>query len=290
MPVLGDHRRPGHRTGEVPLASADGARQVPRLPGRGDKGQVLSTALTISFFLLGPILILRAVQAKHLSRFPVFYSYMVYMVVSGAIATGLYLSASAHYAVAWWFRYLLSVLVEFAVVVEISDHLFSPYPAIRQLGRLLVACVCVTFLFLYVLPSLMEVRPASATILDLAKRTSVTKAAAIIILIAAARYYKLRLGKNIAGMMVGFSLYLAVSVANFALAETYGRQLYAQTLATVLQLSYTLCLLVWTVSLWRYEPVPRMDRELPQTAEKVSEPLGVQLGRLDTALTRLFRK
>jgi len=244
----------------------------------------------ISFFLLGALLILRAVQAKHLSIFPVFYSYMVYMVVSGAILMALYLSASAHYPVAWWFRYLLSLLVEFAVVVEISDHLFSPYPAIRKLGRLLVTCICIVFFFLYILPSLIEVRPASITILDLAKRASVTKAAAIIILIAAARHYQLRLGKNIAGMMMGFSLYLAVSVANFALAETYGRQLYAQTLATVIQLSYTLCLLVWTVSLWRYEPVLQTDRELPETAEKVSEPLAVQLGRLDTALTRLFRR
>jgi hypothetical protein len=251
---------------------------------------MLSTALTISFFVLGPILIIRAAQGKYLFRFPIFYSYIVYMVVSGAIVTGLYLSASAHYPVAWWFRYLLSLLVEFAVVVEISDHLFSPYPAIRQLGRLLVAGICVTFFFLYILPSLMEVRPASITILDLAKRTSVTKAAAIIILIAAARYYHLRLGKNVAGMLVGFSFYLAVNVANFALAETYGRQLYAQTLGTLLQLSYALCLLVWTVSLWRYEPVLQTDREVPETAEKVSEPLAVQLGRFDTALTRLFRK
>ena len=287
---MGDHRRPGHRIGKVVLASADGAGELPRLRGRRGKEQMLSTALAISFFVLGPILIIRAAQGKYLFRFPVFYSYIVYMVVSGAIVTGLYVSASAHYPVAWWFRYLLSLLVEFAVVVEISDHLFSPYPAIRQLGRVLVAGICVTFFFLYILPSLMEVRPASVAILDLAKRTSLTKAAAIVILIAAARYYRLPFGKNVAGMLAGFSFYLAVSVANFALAETYGRQLYAQALATVIQLSYTLCLLVWTVSLWRYEPVRQMDREVPETAEKVSEPLAVQLGRFDTALTRLFRK
>jgi hypothetical protein len=251
---------------------------------------MLSMALTISLFMLGPILVIRAVQGKYLFRFPVFYSYIVYMVVSGAIVTGLYLAGSAHYPVAWWFRHVLSLLVEFAVVVEISDHLFSPYPAIRQLGRVLVAGICVTFFFLYILPSLMEVRPTSITILDLAKRTSLTKAAAIVILIAAARYYRLPFGKNVAGMMVGFSFYLAVNVANFALAETYGRQLYAQTLSTILRLSYSLCLLVWTVSLWRYEPVLQTDRELPETAEKVSELLAVQLGHLDTALTRLFRR
>jgi hypothetical protein len=272
------------------MLPADGAGEPPRLRGRRGKEQMFSTALTVFFFLLGAILVIRAVQGKYLFRFPIFYSYIVYMVVSGAIVTGLYLAGSAHYAVAWWFRYLLSLLVEFAVVVEISDHLFSPYPAIRQLGRVLVAGICVMFFFLYVLPSLLEVRPASVTILDLAKRTSVTKAAAIIILIAAARYYDLRLGKNIAGMLVGFSFYQAVNVANFALAEAYGRQFYAQTLSTVLRLSHTLCLLVWTVSLWRYEPVLQTDRELPETAEKVSEPLAVQLGRLDTALTRLFRK
>jgi len=252
--------------------------------------QMLSTVLTISLFLLGAILLVRALQGKYLFNFAIFYSYIVYMVLSGALVTGLYLARSAHYPGAWWFRYLLGLLVEFAVVVEISDHLFSPYPAIRKLGRVLVAGICITFFLLYVLPSLMEVRPASVTILDLAKRASVTKAAAIIILIAAARHYQFRLGKNIAGMMLGFSLYLAVNVANFAVAETYGRALYARAFAIVGPLSYALCLLVWTVSLWRYEPVRQTNRELPETAEKVSEPLAVQLGRLDTALTRLFRR
>jgi len=251
---------------------------------------MLTGILIIAFFVPAVALILRLIQQKCVSEFPLFFSYLAYMVASGAVVTFVYYAAPGTYPTAGWLRFLISLLAEFAVLVEVSDHIFKPFPAIRKLGRLITVLLCVMFSVIYVIPSLMELRPSSITLLDLAKRLSLTKAVMIIVLLAAARYYRIHLAKSISGILLGFSTYLAISVANFAMAEIYGRALYARTLSTVVPLSYTLCLVIWTIALWRYEPVLQTDREVPETAEKVSEPLAVQLGRFDTALTRLFRK
>jgi hypothetical protein len=128
-----------------------------------------------------------------------------------------------YYATVFWFYFLVSLLAEFAVLVEISDRIFNPYPAVRKLGRFATFCICLTFLALYVLPTLVEPQSSALAILDLVKRTSLTKAVIILALLAAAYHYRLPLGKNISGMMLGFSLYLAVNVVNFALARRMGR-------------------------------------------------------------------
>lgn len=259
-------------------------------PSTSFEMELHSLVLSISCLVLELILLVRGKEGRFLSLFPFFYCYIAYMFSGSAVTLVIYRLYPQHYASAFWFHFLITLLAEFALLVEISDRVFDLFPAFRRLGRFLTLSICATFFLLYIFPPLTEPRSSSAAILDLMKRTSVTKALIIVVLLAVTRYYRVPLGRNISGMMLGFSLYLAVNVANFAVAETYGRALYARAFAIIGPLSYALCLLVWTFSLWRYEPVPRMHRELPETDERVSEPLAVQLGKLDTALTRLLRK
>lgn len=249
-----------------------------------------SAALIVSFFLLGLIILVRAAAGEYLSRFPLFYSYVVYMLLSGAAVTAFYFWSPGHYPSVYWFRILLSVFVEFAVLVEISDHIFNPYPAIGVLGRFLTLLLCAAFFFLYILPALIQAQPSSLIVLDLGKRTSLTKAVIIVVLLGTARRFRLPLGTNVSGIMLGFSVYLATNVANFALAEEYGRELYERTFSILLPLSYTLGMLVWTIALWSYEPVVRTTRASWDGAERSSEPLSCQLGRFNTTLMKLLRK
>jgi hypothetical protein len=212
------------------------------------------------------------------------------MLLSEVLVVVVYLSVSPYYAWVAWFRFLMSILIEFAVLVEISDHIFRPYPAVRRLGRFLALAICTIFFTFYILPSLLESQRASLALLDFVKRTSLTKAVALLALLAAARYYRLRLGKNISGMALGFSVYLAVNIMNFALAEVYGPARYAQTLGIVWSLSYTLALAIWTIALWHYQPVVVVGHGLAAGNEGGAKLLSDQLERFNAELTRLFRK
>jgi hypothetical protein len=127
-------------------------------------------------------------------------------------------------------------------------------------------------------------------ILDLVKRASLTKAVIILVLLAAARYYRLALGTNVAGIMLGFAAYLGINVANFALREKLGAVIYGATFSTIGPLSYTLCLLVWTVALWRCEPALSSVREIPADERGISDSVAYQIARFNGALGRLLRR
>ncbi len=247
-------------------------------------------ALSMVSFMLEATLLFRSHRDKFLSQFPLFYSYVAYVLCGSAAAYVVYLLTPVYYPAVYWFHFLITLIAEFAVLVEVSDHMFNPYPAIRRLGRLLAIGVSITFFFFYILPPLLAPRPPDVAIIDLVKRSSLTKAVVIIFLLSAARYYRTPLGTNVSGILLGFSAYLATNVANFALLERYGRALYGRTFSNIIPLSYTLALLVWTRALWRYEPGFPNGQTFRQHGEKTDEPMSYRLGRFNTALTRLLRR
>ena len=251
---------------------------------------MVAQAATVLSYAIGLAIVVRAVQGGVLSRLWLFYSYLIYSLTTGVVTIGAYYLALGSYASIFWFAFLTTVIAEFAVLLQLADYIFAPYPAIRQIGRFLTVSIGVMFTALYIGPSLLEPAPRSLTILDLVVRSSVAKAAIVIVLLVAARYFRIKLGKNIAGIMIGFAIYLALSTANFALAETYGRSQYGQTFATVGPLTQTLTLLVWAIALWEPQPDLLSNREVPGGQEGISEPLSCQLGRFNTALTRLLRR
>lgn len=212
------------------------------------------------------------------------------MFVSSTVCNLIFLFAPAHYNRAHWFRVLLWYVVEFAVLVEISDHIFKPYLAIQKLGRLLSAGLCVMFSFLYILPPILRARPWDIAVLSLAQETALAKGIVIVVLLLAARYFRLPLGKNISGMIHGFVFYLTVSFVTYTAALYYGRDLFENLLSLLLPWSYDLCLLVWVVALWRYEPVSMPQRVPVDAAGIPGKPLSTQLGQFNETLMRSLRK
>lgn len=252
--------------------------------------QIYFLAIAVSGLALEAALLIRAKRGRFLSQFPLFYSYIGCVLCGSTITFVVYYAWPAWYAHAFWFYFMITLLAEFAVLLEISDHTFSAYRAIRQLGRLLTIGLCGIFVAGYVLPSLARTRPSSVAIDELVKRSSLAKAVIIVVLLVVARHYRIALGKGASGLMFGFSLYLGINVINFSLAEKYGRGLYARTFEVVGPLSYSLALLVWTIALWRYEPAQAVGHPIPAGEEEIPQALGYQLGKFNAVLLRLLRR
>lgn len=249
-----------------------------------------SAALTVFAMALEAGILVRAIRGRFLSRYLLFYSYVGYILVSSMVTLLIYLYGKSSYADAYWFNYMITLLVEFAVLVEISDHIFSPYPAVRHLGRLLIVCICAPFFVWYLIPPLFGTEPTTLLILEFVKRASLTKAVVIVALLAMARYLRLPLGKNVTGLVIGFSIYLGTGIANFTLAAKYGKEFYAPTFSTILRLSYALSLLVWMTTLWNYQPALSAERRSHPAEASASGLLSHHLGRFNAELLRLLRK
>jgi hypothetical protein len=179
------------------------------------------------------------------------------------------------------------MLAEFAVIAEASDQIFSAYPMIRRLGRLLTGLICVILFAVYVIPPLTVPQSSFTALLELDKRLAMTKAALIFILLMVARLNKLRLGKNVYGMMLGFLIFVTIGMVNIQLVQTYGANLYFKAYTLVQPVAFVLALSIWTVALWRYELA---SVGFSQDGRPFPDTLSERLGRYNSELSRLFRR
>lgn len=225
-----------------------------------------------------------------ISQFPLFYSYLVYVFVGSSVAILIYWSRPSLYPTCYWLYFLVCLLAEFAVLIEISDHMFARFPAIRRLGRILAISIATASFLVYIIPSLFKAKSSSSALLDFSMRTSLAKGMIIIALLVAARSYRLPLGRNVAGLLLGFGLYVGVNIANYAAAQGFGRTLYAGVLSVMYPLAYTLCLFVWTVAMWRFQPVQQPSLRTSEPSARAGDELADQLGRLNNSLGKLLRK
>jgi len=250
---------------------------------------VFSLTIAVLSFALELHLLVRARHEQTVGRFPLFYSYIAFTLLWSVPSVIIYYATPRYYASWFWFCFLVTLLAEFAVLQEASDHIFDPFPSIRRLGRLITVSVGSAFLLLYILPALMRRGSSITAIFDLTKRTSVTKAIMIVVLLAAARLYRLPLGRNVAGLLLGFAAFQAINVANVSLVTRFVWS-YAEIFAVVGPLSYVLALTIWNVALWRYEPVVPAPGELRGRVKGTAGTSGEQIARYDTELMRLFRR
>lgn len=248
----------------------------------------IAVAETLAFFTLCVLLLVRAMQGRFLRRFPFFFVYVLYMLITGAAAELLYIWQSAVYPEAAWARLLTSLVAEFIVLLEISDHLFGRFPAVRRLGRFLAAVICAAFLFAYVLPALSEAHTSQLLILEFYKRASLTKAVVIVVLLAACRFYRLPMTREVSGIIVGFAVFLTSNIVNCTLMEELGVSATERAFGIIGPLSYTLGMLIWTVALWNAKPALAAQPASPEGRPAMA--LDLRLEKLNNTLTRLLRR
>lgn len=248
----------------------------------------LGFATTFGGLGLCALLILRGAQGRYAKLFPLFYSYLIYVLCSTVVGLFVYWTRPSSHASVYWLSYVLSIVVEFAVLVEVSDHIFQPFPAIRNLGRSLTILLSVALGLTYILPTILWSHDMRSGLLDFALRASLTKAIILAALFYATRHFGLKLGRNVAGLMLGFSIYVGVNIANFACDKQFGN-LYSGILWVMSPVAYTLCLLVWTGALWKLAPMPE-THTVATADEGDSEALALELARFNNALSRFLHK
>jgi hypothetical protein len=94
----------------------------------------LGMVISVCAFLLTGALILRGRRTGLYKRFPLFYLYLIYVFVGTFSMYIIYGAFRQLYPTAYWLYYLVTILVEFTVLIEISDQIFRSFPAIRYLG------------------------------------------------------------------------------------------------------------------------------------------------------------
>jgi hypothetical protein len=246
--------------------------------------------LVISFcaFVMMGTLILRGTAKGLYESFPLYYSYIAYSFAASLVLYAALWLFPVFYARAYWFNYLINVLAEFAVLVEISDHIFRPFVLIRNLGRALTVLITAGFGLFYILPAVLFSTGRSRALPTFVLRASVTKAVILVVLLYMAKHYGSHIGRNLGGLMLGFSLYVALNVAVLASRNTLSVALFAPVVWVVLPLASALCILIWTICLWQLEPV----QNLQPISNEVNGPhaVALELTRFNSELSKILHK
>jgi len=258
-------------------------------PSRVGLMRTLGMATSYCGFSLVGLLILRGVQLRLFRLFPLFYSYLVFAFCGTLSMYLTYWLDPQGYPSAYWIYYLITILAEFMVLVEISDQIFRSLPAIRQLGRALTIAISAGLGIAYILPTVVWSGARDLALLDFTLRASVTKAIILAVLFSVARHFGSPLGRNVSGIMLGFSLYVGMMIGIMACAKAFGSQLFADIFWAIIPLAFLLCALVWTVSLWEPASVSSTSAVSMAGGSDV-EATAFQLTRFNNELSKLLHK
>jgi len=250
---------------------------------------ILGISIGVCGLLLDGLLVLRGALRKVFRLFPVFYSYIVFALCGSVGMYAVYLRFPRVYPSAYWIYYLVTILAEFTVLIEISDQIFRSFTAIRNLGRALTIAITAVLGLLYILPAILASTHRRMALLDFALRAAITKAVILAVLFYVARHYGSEMGRNVSGLVVGFSIYLAMNITWLTAGRVFQPSLSTDILWVMGPLGFALCALVWIISLWDVAPVPDMSL-VSTAARRDADAVALELTRLDNQLSKLLHK
>ncbi|MGH9703331.1 MAG: hypothetical protein ACRD4K_08140, partial [Candidatus Acidiferrales bacterium] len=153
------------------------------------------------------------------------------------------------YSSVYWSTEFLSALVGCLVIWEIYSRTLLPYPGVSRFSRSMILAAIAAVLVKLLLTHAdhpLAIFVQSTTELDRSLRS--LQAIFLVFLLALLFHYSIPLGKNMLGIISGYTLFVAVSVISLAVRFLLGRELQLQPI------SYVVTLAIWCITLWLYRP------------------------------------
>ncbi len=205
------------------------------------------------------LLLARAIRGRYLLRYGVFYVYLSWVLLDSLISFYLYVSRPWAYETYYWNAQFLSVALGYGVIWEIYTQVLADYPGVARLGRSALLAIFVLLVSKTLAQTISGQIGSPAEVPAILERDFRTvQGLLLLILVVLVAYYAIPVGRNLKGMIVGYGLFVAVSIASLALRAELGRifQSWWQYLQPA---AYDGALLTWCISLWSYQPNPRAE-------------------------------
>ena len=208
--------------------------------------------------LLEGLLLVRGFQAKLLRQYPFFYAYMLCVFATELLRFSVYRWYAADYLGVYWITQFLSLLIGSAVILEIYRVGLREFPGAARMARNLLLIV-----FAGVFAKALA-HPQGGILLWLAETSEVlernlriVQALAILTLVSVFLWYAIPFGRNLRGILCGYSLFIATTVFRLDLVPYYSD---IKVLWPYLQtVSYLGVLCIWAGALWSAHPVPEQN-------------------------------
>jgi hypothetical protein len=235
------------------------------------------------------VLLYRGLRRRLAREYPVFYGYAAYVLCSSLVLFRLSLVSRQAYSVGHWALDFVAVLFGVGVTWEIYDTILAGYSGVRRVGRSLIASLVLILLAKFVANlATQPVRVLFPTTVELARNLRFGQAALLLAILSLLVYYRIPLGRNVASLLYGYTLFIATAVVNLTLRSALGSR-FQPWWAVLQPLAYLVILGMWCVGMWSREANPVPSPELEQDYAHLSRQTIAGMARMRARLLNGLR-
>ena len=223
--------------------------------------KVASTVIWLMAIVLEVVPLVRAAEAKFIRHYKLFYSYLAFILLRDLWLLGVYFRWPKFYPYAYWYSEPIGVLVGCGLVWEVYKVALARFPGAARMARNVLA-----FLFIFASTRIFVKawnRPTwipDRTGYEIERDLRIVQVALLAGLVVLFACYAIPLGRNLKGIIYGYSLFLVTSVVNLTLRYDLGDS-FQRSWEYMQAFCYLFVLLVWCVALWSYAPIPEPTTE-----------------------------
>lgn len=233
------------------------------------------------------LILWRGVSVGLAKKYPFFYAYLTYVLLESSVRLLVFHGKPEWYGHVYWSTQILSAVFGYVVVWGICAHSLSPYRGAARMARLLLTALFVVLIARLIVAALSDnglSLPAAAA--EIERNVRAVQSALLVIMLAIYVYYGVPLNANLKGILLGYGLYISVSVMVLAsramLLENHGLVWrYLQPSA------YAAALCIWCGFLWSPAAIAVTQPSTKAPIELDYEVLASNTARLFTRL-RLY--
>ncbi len=188
-----------------------------------------------------------------LTKYPVFYSYLLFVLVDSAVLFCVYAVSMRLYARIYWYTEFIGVLVGCFVIWEIYTQTLATHPGTARVARaVFLGAVIIASAQVFLMHSAERTLPFPVEeTANLDRNLRGIQGLFLVVIVFLLFYYSIPIGRNLKGMIAGYSVYIAASITSLAVRTYFKKELQIAAVA------YTVSLTIWCIALWRYEPNPQ---------------------------------
>jgi len=203
---------------------------------------------------LEAVLLVRGLRTRLIFRFPLFYSYLLVVLVQDVIR---YIARQWYYDVyknVYWSTQYLCLVMGSLVIFEIYRIALQEFPGTARMARNLLRAALI---FIFVTTMLSIGADTSSWMVEnvkLERDLRMVQSIGILILVALFLWYGVPLARNLGGILLGYTVFVALSVVQLSIVNRYESK--AQPFWAIVQpILYTTALGIWIFRLWSDDAV-----------------------------------
>lgn len=240
--------------------------------------------------LLEATVLVCGLKMKLYSRFPLFYSYLLAVLLQDFLRAIAYHWYYDFYPEVYWATQFVSLAMGALVVFEIYRVALQEFPGTARMARILLmgAFAGVLVKALLTVPANLAVWLDGAYVI-FERDLRMVQLLALLVMVIVFLWYAIPFGRNLGGIFLGYCIFVALSVMQLSLVTHYWHK--AEPFWAIAQpLTYTTTLAIWTAALWSADPVTKRmtnrkaESDYDSLAGRTAASLKNARAQLDTAV------